>query len=103
MYIPKVIRLVPNLCIQIHIVFLFQRTKFQDLKDVKLNEIRSEPNYVYRETCEFFYYNYMNENDDVPNHSKINQIISNRKRQEKIEILYILIVMLLQLHVLKLA
>ena len=57
--------------------------KFQNHKDVKLNEIRSEPNYVYRETCEFFYYNYMHENDDVPNQNKINQIISNRKKAGK--------------------
>ena len=83
-------------------VAFYKGHKFQSMKEVDIELVRKEDNYIFRNTCEFFYYSYLKEYGKFPSENQIQKIIKKRKSENKrIETLYLPLVMLQQHHVLK--
>ena len=64
-------------------VAFYKGHEFQNLKTVDIEKIRSAPNYIFRNTCEFFYYEQMKRTNKAPSYDEIRDIISNRKKNGK--------------------
>ena len=56
-------------------VAFYKGHHFQNMKEVPIDEIRKEPNYIFRRTCEFFYYNYKLAHKGKLDYKIINNII----------------------------
>ena len=80
-------------------VAFYKGHEFQNLKTVDIEKVRSTPNYIFRNTCEFFYYEHIKRVNKTPSYDEIRDIISNRKKLEKIEMLFIQTVIQQQLRV----
>ena len=83
-------------------VTFYKGHNFQNLKTVDIEKFRSTRNYIFRNACEFFYYKHMKRTNKAPSYDEIREIISNRKKMKKKEMLFIQTVIRQQLHVLKL-
>jgi len=59
-------------------VAFYKGHHFQNMKDVAIEEVRKEPNYIFRRTCEFFYYNYRLSNKGKLDYKIINNIVDER-------------------------
>ena len=53
-------------------VAFYKGHHFQNMKEVPIDEIRKEPNYIFRRTCEFFYYIYKLTNKGKTDYKIIN-------------------------------
>ena len=53
--------------------------KFQNLKNIDIEMVREEPNYVYRNSCEFFFYLQYKKNGKYPDQNEVKKIIKKRK------------------------
>ncbi|WP_440930901.1 LysR family transcriptional regulator [Candidatus Pelagibacter sp.] len=61
-------------------VAFYKGHEFQNLKTVDIEKVRSDKNYVFRNTCEFFYYEHIKRTNKAPSYDEIRDIISNRKK-----------------------
>ena len=64
-------------------VAFYKGHEFQNLKTVDIEKVRSVPNYIFRNTCEFFYYDHLKRINKTPSYDEIRDIISNRKKAGK--------------------
>ena len=64
-------------------VAFYKGHEFQNLKTVDIEKVRSVPNYIFRNTCEFFYYEHMKRTNKTPSYDEIRDIISSRKKMGK--------------------
>ena len=71
------------------------------MKEVDIELVRKEDNYIFRNTCEFFYYSYLKEYGKFPSENQIQKIIKKENQKTIIETLYLPKVILQQHHVLK--
>ena len=54
--------------------------KFEKSKKIKLKDVQSESNYVFRDSCEFLYYKTYNEKNKIINKQEFNNLIDIRKK-----------------------
>lgn len=54
--------------------------KFEKSKKIKLKDVQSESNYVFRDSCEFIYYKTYNEKNEIINKQEFNNLIDIRKK-----------------------
>ena len=54
--------------------------KFEKSKKIKLKDVQSETNYVFRDSCEFIYYKTYNEKNEIINKQEFNNLIDIRKK-----------------------
>ena len=64
-------------------VVFYKGHHFQEMKEISLEEIKAEPNYIFRNGCEFFYYNYKLNKKGIIDFKIIDEIIVNRKKKGK--------------------
>ena len=64
-------------------VAFYKGHHFQNMKEVPIEEVRKESNYVFRRTCEFFYYNYKLTHKGKLDYKIINNIIDERIKNGK--------------------
>ena len=64
-------------------VAFYKGHKFQGFKEIDVEEVRAEDNYIFRNTCEFFYYSYLKEHEKFPSYNQIKKIIAKRKLENK--------------------
>ena len=62
-------------------VAFYKGHKFQSMKEVDIELVRKEDNYIFRNTCEFFYYSYLKEYGKFPSENQIQKIIKKRKSE----------------------
>ncbi|WP_440633792.1 LysR family transcriptional regulator [Candidatus Pelagibacter sp. HIMB1485] len=60
-------------------VAFYKGHKFQNLKEINIEMIRKEKNYIFRNTCEFFFYDYLGRKGVVPGYSEVQKNIKIRK------------------------
>ena len=63
--------------------------------------VRKEKNYIFRNTCEFFYYDYLKNKGSFPDFKEIQKILKKESKKIVIEMLFLLIAIQQQPHVLK--
>lgn len=56
--------------------------KFEKSKKIKLKDVQSESNYVFRDSCEFIYYKTYNEKNEIINKQEFNNLIDIRKKNK---------------------
>ena len=56
--------------------------KFEKSKKIKLKDVQSESNYVFRDSCEFLYYKTYNEKNKIINKQEFNNLIDIRKKNK---------------------
>ena len=66
-------------------VAFYKGHHFQEMKEISLEEIKAEPNYIFRNGCEFFYYNYKLNNKGIIDFKMIYEMIINRKKNVNLE------------------
>lgn len=54
--------------------------KFEKLKKIRLNDVQSESNYVFRDSCEFLYYKIKDEKNEIINKQEFDNLIDIRKK-----------------------
>jgi len=54
--------------------------RFEKLKKIRLNDVQSESNYVFRDSCEFLYYKIKDEKNEILNKQEFNNLIDIRKK-----------------------
>ncbi|MGL3827900.1 LysR family transcriptional regulator, transcriptional activator of the cysJI operon [Candidatus Pelagibacter ubique HIMB4] len=54
--------------------------KFEKSKKIKLKDVQSESNYVFRDSCEFLYYKIKDEKNEIINKQEFNNLIDIRKK-----------------------
>ena len=64
-------------------VAFYKGHHFQNMKEIPIDEIRKEPNYIFRRTCEFFYYNYKLTHKGKLDYKIINNIVDERIKNGK--------------------
>ena len=62
-------------------ITFYKGHKFQNLKNVDIEMVREEPNYVYRNTCEFFFYSEYKKNGKFPDRDEVKKTIKKRKEK----------------------
>ena len=63
--------------------------KFEKLKKIKLKDVQSESNYVFRDSCEFLYYKIKDEKNEIINKQEFNNLIDIRKKNRgHLDIIY---------------
>jgi len=65
-------------------VAFYKGHHFQEMKEISLEEIKAEPNYIFRNGCEFFYYNYKLNKKGIIDFKMIDEMIINRKKNGKL-------------------
>ena len=56
--------------------------KFEKSKKIRLKDVQSESNYVFRDSCEFLYYKTYNEKNKIINKQEFNNLIDIRKKNK---------------------
>ena len=64
-------------------VGFYKGHEFQKMKNISLDRVRSEPNYIFRKSCEFFYYNYRSTHKGPVDYKIINKGIEERVKNGK--------------------
>ena len=63
--------------------------KFEKSKKIKLKDVQSESNYVFRDSCEFIYYKTYNEKNEIINKQEFNNLIDIRKKNKgHVDVIY---------------
>ena len=60
-------------------VAFYKGHPFQNLKTISLEKVRKEKNYIFRNNCEFFFYNHLKKNNISLNLADTNKLIKKRK------------------------
>ena len=92
--------LIRSIYMKIRFVLPYKGHQFQDIKEVSIDMVRKEKNYIFRNTCEFFYYDYLKNKGSFQTLKKSKKILK-KKKKIVIEILFLLIAIQQQPHVLK--
>ncbi|ETA70699.1 LysR family transcriptional regulator [Candidatus Pelagibacter ubique] len=59
-------------------VAYYKGHQFQEIKEVSIDMVRKEKNYVFRNNCEFFYYDYLKKKGTFPEFKEIQKNIKKR-------------------------
>lgn len=62
-------------------VAFYKGHQFQEIKEVSIDMVRKEKNYIFRNTCEFFYYDYLKNKGSYPDFKEIQKNIKKRKQE----------------------
>ena len=62
-------------------VAYYKGHQFQDIKEVSIDMVRKEKNYVFRNNCEFFYYDFLKKKGTYPDFKEIQKNIKKRKQE----------------------